>query len=80
MNINRINTPCGRRLHLRLLTAIIALLCGHMAYAQQGQIRGTVKDNTGEPLIGATIIEKGTATGTATDFDGNFVLFVKDIQ
>ena len=69
----------GKKLHL-ILAAMLAIIFPLQAFAQQGQITGTVKDNTGEPLIGATIIEKGTATGTATDFDGNFVLFVKDMQ
>ncbi|MFA7492054.1 MAG: SusC/RagA family TonB-linked outer membrane protein [Proteiniphilum sp.] len=42
------------------------------------QIRGTVTDKYGEPIIGANIIEKGTTNGTATDIDGNFVISVGD--
>ena len=37
-------------------------------------VSGTVVDETGEPLIGATVLVKGTANGTATDLDGNFTL------
>jgi len=37
-------------------------------------IRGRVLDETGEPLIGASIVQKGTNTGTFTDYDGNFAL------
>lgn len=46
------------------------------AQAQQKQtFKGTVVDSkTGEPLIGASVIVKGTKTGTATDLDGNFLL------
>ena len=40
-------------------------------------VRGTVSDDTGEPLPGATIIIKGTPTGTSTDIDGNFEIPVK---
>lgn len=40
-------------------------------------ISGTVFDQAGEPVIGATVMEKGTANGTATDIDGNFSLKVK---
>lgn len=41
----------------------------------QSHLRGTLKDAiTGEPLIGATILVKGTTNGTATDYDGNFIL------
>ncbi len=45
---------------------------------QQKIISGTVLDNTGEPLPGASIIEKGTTKGTTTDFDGNFSLTITD--
>lgn len=38
------------------------------------KVQGTVKDAAGEPVIGATVMVKGTNNGTITDFDGNFVL------
>lgn len=41
-------------------------------------VEGTVKDEKGEPIIGATVMVKGTATGTITDFDGNFSLDATD--
>ena len=44
-------------------------------YAQQ-EITGTVNDAMG-PVIGATVMEKGTTNGTVTDFDGNFKLKVE---
>src|SRR5574344_752579 len=37
-------------------------------------VKGTVKDNTGEPITGATVMEKGTGNGVVTDIDGNFTL------
>ena len=40
------------------------------------QITGTVLDDDGTPLPGASIVKKGTTTGTTTDFDGNFTLDV----
>jgi TonB-linked SusC/RagA family outer membrane protein len=39
---------------------------------QQFQVSGVVKDEAGQPLPGANIIEKGTTNGAQTDFDGNF--------
>jgi TonB-linked SusC/RagA family outer membrane protein len=45
-------------------------------FAQQRQIKGTVKDDKGEAIIGATIVVKGTTTGTTSDLDGNFTLNV----
>ena len=41
---------------------------------QTGTCTGTVKDATGEPVIGASVVIKGTTTGTITDFDGKFSL------
>lgn len=41
------------------------------------KVTGTVKDASGEPVIGASIAEKGTSNGTITDFDGKFVLDVR---
>lgn len=44
---------------------------------QKGQtITGIVKDATGEPVIGANIVEKGTTNGTITDMNGQFTLTV----
>lgn len=44
------------------------------AFAQQIAVKGHVKDTTGEPVIGANVLVKGTTNGTITDFDGNFLL------
>ena len=41
---------------------------------QSGQISGQVVDGTGEPVIGASVLVKGTSNGTITDFDGKFQL------
>lgn len=45
---------------------------------KSGKVTGRVLDAKGEPIIGATIMEKGTSNGTITDFDGNFILEVSD--
>lgn len=45
---------------------------GFTAAAQSNKVTGIVKDAKGEPLIGATIMVKGTKHGTATDLDGKF--------
>lgn len=42
--------------------------------AQQKQISGSVTDTRNEPVIGASVLEKGTSNGTITDLDGNFSL------
>ena len=40
--------------------------------------QGTVKDNTGLPVIGANVVQKGTTNGVITDFDGNFHVSLPD--
>lgn len=44
--------------------------------ADKFKVSGIVKDATGEPVIGASVVEKGTTNGTVTDLDGNFNLSV----
>lgn len=48
-----------------------------VAFAQGRQITGTVIDGTGEPVIGANVLEVGTTNGVITDIDGNFKLNVQ---
>ena len=45
-----------------------------LAFAQQRTVTGTVVDDLGQPLIGVSILEKGTTNGVITDMDGNFSL------
>lgn len=51
---------------------------GHMTATQQkGIITGRIVDETGEPVVGANIVVKGTTTGTTTDLEGRFSLTVE---
>ena len=54
----------------------LLLLCGVAVSART--ISGTVTDQTGETIISASVMVKGTTIGTVTDFDGNYVLDVPD--
>ncbi len=58
---------------LRMLSLLLGLFLSVGAFAQT-QVKGHVKDATGEAIIGATVRVDGTQTATVTDFDGNFVL------
>jgi len=59
----------------RKLTMFLSLFfLGIGILSAQTQVRGTVVDESGEPVIGATIQIKGTTQGTVTDIDGNFML------
>lgn len=60
--------------------ALLCMMLGFLAFAMYGQstVKGTITDESGEPLPGATILEKGTINGTATDLDGSFVLSISN--
>ncbi len=53
---------------------LLAIVCS--VSAQNVTIKGTVTDENGEPIIGASVLEKGTNAGVSTDIDGNFSLKV----
>ena len=57
-----------------LLMLMVGCFLSIDAFAQQMTVKGLVKDTTGEPIIGANVVVKGTTNGTITDFDGNFLL------
>ena len=60
----------------------IALTLGFVfiAMSLSAQTKVTVLDATGEPLIGASVIEKGSQNGGVTDFDGNFTITLKVLK
>ena len=60
-----------QRLMFTVLFAVFAI----GAFAQN-KVTGTVVDVQGEPIIGASVVVKGTSNGTVTDFDGNFTMKV----
>ena len=60
----------------RLLLIMWGLFLSLSAFAQQISIKGHVVDATGEPVIGASVVEGRTTNGTITDVDGNFSLSV----
>ena len=56
----------------KLLSLLLTVMLSIAAFAQNQTFTGTVVDPNGEPVIGATIVQKGTSNTTVTDFDGNF--------
>ncbi len=67
-----------KQVNLRICRTILPLFLGLFlsvsTYAQSITVVGNVKDATGEPVIGANVLVKGTATGIITDLDGKFQL------
>jgi TonB-linked SusC/RagA family outer membrane protein len=53
---------------------LIMGLCVTVSTWAQLTVKGTVKDDTGEAIIGANVLVKGTTNGTITDFEGNYTL------
>lgn len=65
----------GNTSFLRLLLAFLIMLSGQSIFAQSKQVTGVVNDEFG-PVLGATILEKGTTNGITTDLEGRFTLTV----
>ena len=64
-----------KQVNIRIPVRILALICGlfiSLGTFAQIQVKGHVKDDTGEPVMGATVRIIGQEGGTTTDFDGNF--------
>ena len=59
------------------LLIMLAVMFFALDVSAQAVISGHVKDETGEDVIGASVMIKGTSNGTVTDFDGNFKLECK---
>ncbi|MGB5666474.1 MAG: TonB-dependent receptor plug domain-containing protein, partial [Maribacter sp.] len=56
----------------------LALFLSTSYLFSQLTVTGLVQDESGQPLAGANVIEKGTSNGTTTDFDGNYTITVAD--
>ena len=62
--------------YIKTLFLAVAMTCAMPAMAQNQTVQGTVVDETGEPVIGATIKVEGTKNMAVTDFDGNYKIDV----
>ena len=69
----RTKLKSDRSMWMRILFLALMAVTSTVAFAQ-GKVSGTVVDAAGEAVIGASVMVKGTSTGTITDFDGNFTL------
>ena len=62
------------------IALIIAILCVGSVSAFAQQVKGTVKDSAGSPIIGAAVVVEGTTVGTSTDVNGAFAVDARDGQ
>jgi TonB-linked SusC/RagA family outer membrane protein len=63
-----------------LLMALFLVMAGALSAVAQVTVKGVVKDATGDEVIGASVLVKGTTMGTITDIDGQFQFQVKDTK
>lgn len=62
----------------KLSLILVLVLSSAMVLLGQRTIQGTVTDVEGEPLLGATVLAKGTSVGTVTDIDGNYSISLSE--
>ena len=62
------------------IALIIAIICVSSVSAFAQQVKGTVKDAAGSPIIGAAVVVDGTTVGTSTDSSGSFVIAAREGQ
>lgn len=60
----------------KLSVLLLGILCAGALQAQT--VSGVVKDSSGEPVVGAFVVEQGTSNGVSTGIDGDFSILVKD--
>ena len=63
---------CFSEVKVFFLVVVLLGFFGLSLHAQEREITGQVVDEQGVPLVGASVIQKGTNNGAQTDFDGNF--------
>lgn len=64
----------------RLIVGLLCICSAAAAFAQSVTVSGVVKDDMGEPVIGAGVLVKGTTSGTITDIEGRFSFRADDLQ
>lgn len=62
----------------RMMVFLTGILLSMCALAQEITVKGFVKDETGEPVIGASIVQEGTSNGTVTNIEGQFSIKVPE--
>ena len=64
----------------KLIVGLLCICSTAATFAQTTTVSGVVKDDTGEPVIGAGVLVKGTTLGTITDIDGHFSFRADDLN
>ncbi len=75
--MNPSHWPAGKYFRARNFFIGLLLLLPLNIWAQKTEVTGTVKDESNNPLIGVTVVEKGTTNGTITDLQGHFSISIR---
>lgn len=67
-----------RSKHLGMLLTLAFIFIGQSLFAQSKRVTGVIRDDMGETIIGASVVEKGTSNGTITSVEGTFELNVSE--
>jgi hypothetical protein len=60
------------RIRLKIMVIALTIMCMQNVFSQSRDVTGNIKDTTGSPLPGVSVMIKGNTNGTSSDFDGNY--------
>lgn len=79
-HLEKMNQTVAFWLVRKLIVGLLCICSTAATFAQTATVSGVVKDDTGEPVIGAGVLVKGTTLGTITDIDGHFSFRADDLN
>lgn len=79
-HLEKMNQTITFRLVRKLIVGLLCVCSAATTFAQNVTVSGVVKDDMGEPVIGAGVLVKGTTSGTITDIEGRFSFRADDLQ
>lgn len=79
-HLEKMNQTITFRLVRKLIVGLLCVCSAATTFAQNVTVSGVVKDDMGEPVIGAGVLVKGTTSGTITDIEGHFSFRADDLN
>ena len=79
-HLEEMNNTAKSWLVRKLIVGLLCICSFTATFGQNATVSGVVKDDTGEPVIGAGVLVKGTTSGTITDVEGHFSFRADDLN
>lgn len=79
-HLEEMNNTAKSWLVRKLIVGLLCICSFTATFGQNATVSGVVKDDTGEPVIGAGVLVKGTTSGTITDVEGHFSFRADDLK